>query len=217
MALQSSGAISLNDIHVEAGGTTGTPVNLNDSDVRDLINASAGSTMDFSDWYGASASDFLTDLVSQTSVTVTQGDTGSRFSTIRYYGFYGSTGADSGSVSPTTLTFSSPNTSLDIIYAARGPVIIPGQPEDPSASAFWFGVKNVADLSIRPVNTAITGVTLDITGGTVTLAQSDSTFVDSETIGVYWVWFANDFTSSEHTNFISEWDGSGNTTMVVNT
>lgn len=55
MALQTSGAISLNDIHVEAGGTTGTAVSINDADVRDLISASAGSEMDFTDWYGASA------------------------------------------------------------------------------------------------------------------------------------------------------------------
>ena len=55
MALQSSGAISLNDIHVEAGGTTGTAVSINDADVRGLISASAGSEMDFTDWYGASA------------------------------------------------------------------------------------------------------------------------------------------------------------------
>jgi hypothetical protein len=55
MALQSSGAISLNDIHVEAGGTTGTAVSINDADVRDLISAGAGSEMDFTDWYGASA------------------------------------------------------------------------------------------------------------------------------------------------------------------
>ena len=55
MALQTSGAISLNDIHVEAGGTTGTAVSINDADVRGLISASAGSEMDFTDWYGASA------------------------------------------------------------------------------------------------------------------------------------------------------------------
>ena len=34
MALQNSGAISLNDIHVEMGGTSGTQCSLNDSDIR---------------------------------------------------------------------------------------------------------------------------------------------------------------------------------------
>jgi hypothetical protein len=56
MALQSSGAISLDDIHIEAGGTTGTAVSINDTDVRDLIDSVAGTAVSFDDYYGASAS-----------------------------------------------------------------------------------------------------------------------------------------------------------------
>lgn len=55
MALQSSGAISLNQIHVEAGGSSGTQCSLNDSDIRGLINKASGATMSFNQWYGASA------------------------------------------------------------------------------------------------------------------------------------------------------------------
>ena len=55
MALQTSGAISLNDIHVEAGGTSASAATINDADIRALIGASSGSTMDFADWDGASA------------------------------------------------------------------------------------------------------------------------------------------------------------------
>ena len=55
MALQSSGAISLDDIHVEAGGTTGTLASINDSDIRDLINKTADTSMAFNEWYGASS------------------------------------------------------------------------------------------------------------------------------------------------------------------
>ena len=40
MALQTSGAISLDQIHVEANGTTGTQASLNDSDIRNLNEAS---------------------------------------------------------------------------------------------------------------------------------------------------------------------------------
>lgn len=54
MALQTSGAISLNEIHVEAGGTSGTQASLNDSDIRGLISTASGSEMSFDDWYGAS-------------------------------------------------------------------------------------------------------------------------------------------------------------------
>jgi hypothetical protein len=61
MALPTSGAISLNDIHIEAGGSSGTIASLNDTDIRGLtpgsgqtINATPGTTIDFSDFYGAS-------------------------------------------------------------------------------------------------------------------------------------------------------------------
>lgn len=60
MALQTSGAISLNDIHQEAGGTSGTQVSLNDTDVRGLINSTAGTSVDFNDFYGASAYEVVT-------------------------------------------------------------------------------------------------------------------------------------------------------------
>jgi hypothetical protein len=55
MALQSSGAISLNEIHIEAGGSSGTLSTINDSDIRGLIGKSSGATMSFSEWYGASS------------------------------------------------------------------------------------------------------------------------------------------------------------------
>lgn len=55
MALQTSGAISLNDIHVEAGGGSGTSASINDADIRALIGKGSGVTMSFSEWYGASA------------------------------------------------------------------------------------------------------------------------------------------------------------------
>ena len=62
MALQTSGAISLNDIHVEAGGTSQTTCTINDSDIRSLSPASgftiptgSGTTIDFGDFYGASS------------------------------------------------------------------------------------------------------------------------------------------------------------------
>ena len=66
MALQSSGAISLDDIHVEAGGTSGTSCTINDSDIRDLIDKSSGATMSFNEWYGASA-DWSITMTSGTS------------------------------------------------------------------------------------------------------------------------------------------------------
>lgn len=55
MTLQTSGSISLNEIHTEAGGTSGTTASINDSDIRSIANniPSGHSPMPFSFWYGA--------------------------------------------------------------------------------------------------------------------------------------------------------------------
>lgn len=55
MALPTSGALSLNAIHIEAGGASGTQASLNDADIRNLIGKGSGVQMSFSEWYGASA------------------------------------------------------------------------------------------------------------------------------------------------------------------
>ena len=54
MALPNSGPLSLDAIHVEAGGSTGSEASINDSDIRGLIGKSSGAQMSFNEWYGAS-------------------------------------------------------------------------------------------------------------------------------------------------------------------
>lgn len=59
MALPSSGSsISLNQMHLEVIGASGTECSINDADIRNLIGKSAGVQMSFSEWHGASAADF---------------------------------------------------------------------------------------------------------------------------------------------------------------
>ena len=55
MALQTSGVISLNDIHLEAGGTSGTQVSINDADIRDMLDRPSGYQSSFSSFYGAAS------------------------------------------------------------------------------------------------------------------------------------------------------------------
>ena len=56
MPLPSSGAISLNQIHIEAGGSSGTICALNDADIRDMIGKNTLSQNAFNEYYGVSAS-----------------------------------------------------------------------------------------------------------------------------------------------------------------
>lgn len=74
MALQSSGSISLNEIHIEAGGSSGTQAGINDSDIRGLIGKSSGAQMSFSEWYGASAVTYMALGLAGSYNTFTSGD-----------------------------------------------------------------------------------------------------------------------------------------------
>ena len=92
MALQTSGAISLNQIHVEAGGTSGSNASINDADIRALIGKSSGATMSFSEWYGASATWTSTMTVGNQMVAK-----------IQNYGYLQSIVFNYGSLSDTTI------------------------------------------------------------------------------------------------------------------
>ena len=55
MALQSSGSISLDDLHVEVGGTSGTTCSLNDADIRALISVGDSAGQNIQQYYGVSS------------------------------------------------------------------------------------------------------------------------------------------------------------------
>ena len=56
MPLPSSGAISLNQIHIEAGGSSGSQASLNDADIRAMIGKSSSASNAFSEYRGVSQS-----------------------------------------------------------------------------------------------------------------------------------------------------------------
>ncbi len=68
MALTSSGQITLNEIHVEAGGSSGSQVALSDTDVKDLVGADNNNTA-FSDYYGATAASGSVSFIGASSTT----------------------------------------------------------------------------------------------------------------------------------------------------
>ena len=55
MATPSSGAISLNEMHVEAGGRSGTTCSINDTDIRLIANKSSGATASWNDYHNCAA------------------------------------------------------------------------------------------------------------------------------------------------------------------
>lgn len=55
MTLPTSGPINVNEIHVEAGGTSGTAASMNDADIRGLIDKASGAAQNIAEYYGASS------------------------------------------------------------------------------------------------------------------------------------------------------------------
>ena len=108
MPLQSSGQISLNDLHVEAGGTSGTQCSMNDSDIRGLVNAAANSQMTFSSFYGASSTLW--------SPIVTVGIYS--FKGVSNYGYSDPANVNIGSISSTAVPFkNNGNAKVASLYA----------------------------------------------------------------------------------------------------
>jgi hypothetical protein len=204
MALPSSGTISLNEMHVEAGGTTGTLASINDADIRALIGKADGAEMSFSEWYGASAG---------TVLTVTEGS--QFFGTTSYYGFREEATPDIGSVSPTSVTVGTKSHPVRDAYRRVNRV---DGVDDDSTSAFWFILYNASDGTV-PSDTWFTSVDVQISGGTASLTPAEATIFTSgsgATGRKEWRWFSSDFTSGELTNFAAQWDGSGTSTVTIN-
>lgn len=202
MALPSSGAISLNEIHIEAGGSSGSLATINDADIRALIGKSAGATMSFSEWYGASAG---------IAVTVTEGS--AIFTSAAYYGFREEQNPDVGSISPTSLTFDGKTHPVRDAYRR---VNRSGGTNDDSTSAFWFILYNASDGTV-PADDWFSSLALQTSGASATLTPAEATIVTSgsgATGRKEWRFFSSDFTATELTNFSTQWDGSGTSTVT---
>ena len=85
MPLVTSGQISLNDMHVEVGGTSATECSLNDADIRGLIGKSSAAQSGFNEFYGASSTSYI--VLAPAAGTYTTFDDGD----FRYYVFSGAT------------------------------------------------------------------------------------------------------------------------------
>lgn len=201
MALPTSGTITLDEIHIEAGGTTGTLATINDVDIRALIGKAAGVEMSFDEWYASSA-------VAQT-ITITEG--AQLFAAAAYYGKRGNT----GSASPTTLTIDGISYPIKDVF--RRVTRISGVDDDTSSS-FYLAVKYTANDD-RPASDWFTSIDVDVTGGTINLPYSTASvfFTGSGATGYKeWRWFSNVLTAQELTDLSSQWEGTGTSDVTIN-
>ena len=118
MPVTSSGAVTLDEIHVEAGGSTGSSCTINDADIRALIDKSDGATMAFNEWYGATAS------LDQDSGTAT------------------AFGANSSNLKNVAITFDSNSNKVVIVYnLSNKAYAVVGTPADDLSITFGTAVQ----------------------------------------------------------------------------
>ncbi len=122
MATPSSGAISLNQIHVEAGGVSGTACTMNDPDIRLIAGVGSGATASFSTYYNRAADASFTMTVGHRSVT-TSGQYSSTTNVWRGYwggtfvsGISSPSGGAFGGLSPTSNSDYLGNNTIQIIH-----------------------------------------------------------------------------------------------------
>ena len=118
MAVPGSGAISLNDFHTEAGGSSGSQCSLNDSDIRGLIGKGSGATMSFNEWYGASA--VVWQLTMTSGSNTTKNGTSTGYSSGGSFGTFGSVSDSSVDFYNATLVQLFHSNNNQLIFSVNG-------------------------------------------------------------------------------------------------
>lgn len=223
MALATSGALSLNEIHVEVGGTSGTTCSLNDSDIRNIteasgktINNTLGTTIDFNNFYGATNIPTWTISMTQGSHTVTgQGPNYGTNSSI-YRGFATTNFSY-------TFSFGSLNDAQDTYYFDNNPIKAINTYHTSGDTIGTPGFQGLY-LRVQKANATISNtdagafktmaVTVSGSGSTTTLNRSDATFTthnggtDTSLHYNSWAW------GSSYANQSTLGSGSGTTSIV---
>lgn len=106
MATPSSGAISLDQMNVEAGGSSGSTVSMNDSQIRFLDSKSANATSSFNDFYGIEAGGGIMSVGGSVSSSTETVNYQVITTTVAVRGFFGSGNSVSnhGSLTNTTIS-----------------------------------------------------------------------------------------------------------------
>ena len=185
MALQTSGAISLNDIHVEMGGTSGTTVSLGDSDIRAVTGSASGASA-LGSCYGV------------TVVTVTQGTLNSQYSTSR--GFYDD--FSTGSASPSSVRGNNVNGIEECMRVN-------------ASAGMFFQFEVVYSAAVPANEYSRISFVADGTTTVMTTAESSTTTTRGGFGRRWSWSASNGLDTTEISNITTEWDGSGDIKVAV--
>tara|TARA_B100000123_G_scaffold137497_1_gene101385 strand:+ start:672 stop:1349 length:678 start_codon:yes stop_codon:yes gene_type:complete len=221
MALPTSGALTLNAIHIEAGGSSGTTCSLNDTDIRGLtaasgrtINSTQGTDIDFADFYGASAVSAAADV----SLTMTIGGASSTYTQqyvgttrTRYRGYDDSGGYDSsvssfGSLSTSSFTnYFGGNTIKEIYnYGTSYSSITTGP---------YGNVKLQLQVNGGNISNSNSSFKQMVIGST-TYNRTDATYTTSGSTS-QWVWNISGNAPDNNSDTFTPFAGSGSTVTIT--
>lgn len=185
MALQTSGAISLNDIHVEMGGTSGSTVALGDADIRAVAGSASGAAA-IGSCYGV------------TVVTVTQGTLSETYVTTR--GFEDDT--STGSASPS----SARGVNLNAIEECA---------RVNASSGMFFQFEVVYSSAVPANEYERISFVANGTTTVMTTAESSTTTTRGGYGRRWSWSLSNGLDTTEISNISTEWDGSGAIKVAV--
>tara|TARA_B100001059_G_C17797635_1_gene564044 strand:+ start:53 stop:694 length:642 start_codon:yes stop_codon:yes gene_type:complete len=179
MATPSSGTISLNEMHVEAGGGSGTQCSINDSDIRLIANKSSGAQTAWGDYYSRAADWSSTMTVGDNTISESNG-----YVTVvtRFRGYMTSTAINATAVPSGGI--GSMNDYQDSDYLANSVIDVLAVYGDQSGSSSLFRLQ-IYNGTISNNDTAFKSV---IVNGT-TFNRTDASFGQNNNADrVYTIW-----------------------------
>lgn len=221
MALPTSGALTLNAIHIEAGGSSGTTCSLNDTDIRGLtaasgrtINSTQGTNIDFADFYGASAVTTAADV----SLTMTIGGASSTSTVqyvgttrIRYRGYdnsgtYDSSVTSFGSLSTSSFTNYFGGNTINEIYNF-------GTSYSSVSSGPYGNVKLLLRINAGNVSNSNSSFKQMVIGST-TYNRTDATYSADSSLSS-WTWNISGNAPDNNSDTFTPFAGSGSTVTIT--
>ena len=220
MAITSSGAISLNDLHVEAGGTSGTACGFDDADIRDILEKSAGASHALGDYYSKKAPFTIT----LTSGGTTQFLPSNEYNVDRNKRFRGFALGQYNSNWPSSSAYGSISSHTDSDYLNNNQLITQACASGEIAATVTTTITGFATVVVRVRN--ISGSANNINSdasfksininGTI-LNRSDSTYGDGGVGGIPsdWQWtVSNQSIPANDTSAMAMYPASGSTCTV---
>ena len=190
MAITASGAISLNNLHVEAGGTSGTTCSFNDTDIRDILEKSSGASHSLGDYYSKKAPFTGSGSVGATNV-YTAGSEYVAATNIRWRGYNSNT---YNSNLPSGTAYGSLSPIQDSDYLNNNQVIaIASSANNNTTSSITAAVGT--QLRVRNISGSANNINSDSSFKKViinanTFNRSDATYTDGGVDGIpsTWTW-----------------------------